>query len=651
MQKKSNRNISPKKPVASNQPANKEERKNNLIPIIILVLVTIICFSNSLNNDFTNWDDPGYVIDNPLVKSLSSGNIKEMFKTPVQGNYHPLTILSLALDYKVNQLNPFGYHFSNLLFHLLNVILAFVFVRMLTGRMLIAFIVALFFGIHPMHVESVSWISERKDVLYVLWYLASLCTWLFMLRTQRNQTIYYSLTVIFFIFSLLSKAQAVTLPLVLLLIDYFKERKLSKKLILEKLPFFLIAIVMGVIALKAQKMSGAIAEMPAINLYERFLFASYAFIIYVYKLFLPFNLSTYYPYPEKTGNSFPTIFYIAPILLLGLIFIVVKYFSKNKSFVFGFVFFILNIILLLQILPVGSSILSERYTYLAYIGLFFIIGYLFDKVWYSKVKNESKYKYLFAGGIFLFAIFLSVNTVARNKVWKNSETLWTDVLNQFPRVVIALCDRGNYYKAKDKEDLAFADFDRALQINPDHVETLINRAEIYRLRGQLELSLADCNRAINVNPKYNGAYVNRGIVYCMTSRLDDAMMDFNKAALLDPNFSSTYCDRGNLYDMKGMLDSAIIDYTKAIQLKPDYAEAFYNRGKTYFRKQEFDAALNDFNAALKIRKNYFGVYFYRSKVYKARKDYQNALNDALYIKESGQPIDENYIVELRNLLQ
>ena len=487
--------------------AGKPDLKNrgnsgNSFAFIALVIITFFCFSGALKNELTNWDDQQYIIDNPLIKSLSGENIIEIFSNNIMGNYHPLAILSFAIDYNLYHLSPKGYHATSIIIHLLNVILVFAFFRLLTGQVMVAFLTALLFGIHPMHVESVAWVSERKDVLYTFFYMAALCTYIFFINQQKRKWLYYVLTFIFFTFSLLSKGQAVTLPVVLLLIDYLIKRKLEKKILFEKIPFFILSLSMGIVAITAQKESGAITEIPLFPLFDRFLFASYAFLDYILKSLLPLNLSAFYPYPIKVQNLYPIIFYASPLILLSLISLFFRILKKYKKIVFGLAFFIVNIILLLQLLPVGGSIMSERYTYLSYIGVFFVVGNAFSKVWNSPSRKISKFKYLFAFILTLYIFFLGYSTINRIKIWKNSETLWTDVIKKNPTAVIAYGNRGSYYQKQGKLDLAMSDFNEALRLKPDHPETLINRSDIYRINGQYDLSIADCNKALATKNNY-----------------------------------------------------------------------------------------------------------------------------------------------------
>jgi tetratricopeptide (TPR) repeat protein len=374
-------------------------------------------------------------------------------------------------------------------------------------------------------------------------------------------------------------------------------------------------------------------------------------LIYMLKGIIPYKLSAYYPYPVLTpGSSYPVIYYLSPLILLGILFLIFKLsWKKNKTIVFGLAFFIVNIFLLLQLLPVGGSMMSERYTYLCYIGLFFIIGNSFSKMWDSSNKKISSYKYLFAFILVIYSTYLAYGTVQRNKVWKNSEVLWTNVIKQYPEAVIAYGNRGSYYQKANMIDIALADFNEALRLKPDHPETLINRSDVYRIKGMYKESIEDCNKALAAKKDFPGAYMNRGIAYCIVGRYDDAFADFGKVIAQDKNNSNVYCNRGNLYDMKMMFDSAISDYNNAIRLKPDYAEAFYNRGKTYMRKQNYSQAIDDFTKAIKFNSTYGEAYLFRSESYRTLKDYPKALDDIRTAQQMGKPVDPNYVKDLENL--
>src|SRR6266571_3392951 len=271
--------------------------KRTVLFLAVTLVLTVLSFSPSLDNGFTNWDDPGYVLENYSIRDLSQKNVANVFTSYLQGNYHPLTVLSYAVEYKFFQLDPKIYHITNLLLHVLNTTFVFWLIRLLTGRLETAAITAVLFGIHPLHVESVAWISERKDVLFSLFYLGSLISYVLSLTKVQDRVRYLIMSLVLFILSLLSKGVAVTLPLVLLLIDYYFKRTFTKKIFIEKIPFFLLSIGFGVIAILAQKSEGAIQTMTTYPFYDRLLIASYGIVTYLFKIFVPQQLSAFYPYP------------------------------------------------------------------------------------------------------------------------------------------------------------------------------------------------------------------------------------------------------------------------------------------------------------------------------------------------------------------
>jgi len=302
-----------------------------LVWIGLIVILTFIAFYPSLNCAFTKWDDHLYVTESNLIKSLSFDNIKKMLspESIVALNYHPLTMLSLAIDYQFAKLNPQWYHFVNILLHLVNTVLVFFFIYRLAGKKLIpAIIVSVFFGIHPMHVESVTWVAERKDVLYTLFFMASLLTYLTYIKSGKNKFLLF--TLLLFVFSVFSKAMGVVLPFVLLLVDYFLNRKFDRKMLLEKIPFLIVSLIIGIFAIQVQKQE-AIGSFEAFSLPNRIAIGFYGFFMYIYKLILPLNLSSFHPYPPKgEGGSYPFSFYASAICGIVIFIIAILSFFKKE---------------------------------------------------------------------------------------------------------------------------------------------------------------------------------------------------------------------------------------------------------------------------------------------------------------------------------
>lgn len=626
-------------------------RIGRLMLALIAAAITLLCFANAIENDFTNWDDPLYVVENELIRSVSARSVREIFTSFLVGNYHPLTVLSLALDYALFGLHPSGYHLTTILLHTCNVLIVFVFIQKLTGSAALSFITALLFGIHPLHVESVAWVSERKDVLYTLFYLCSMYVYLSYIRSVRRKGLLYAASLALFVCSLLSKGQAVTLSVVLLLIDYCEGRRFTRATAVEKVPFFILSLVFGVVAIAAQKDTGAIPDLPTFSLAERIVLACFNLYIYAAKLVAPLQLSAFYPYPVLTRWSSYLVYYLPAVctaaLVIGYRCRLTAMLFADRVVVFGWAFFLINIALLLQVLPVGASMISERYSYLCSLGFFVLIGHGITWLWRHSRPEVRQLRGVFALLLVLYSGWLAYRTIERNKVWQSSEALWNDVLQQFPQVVVAYLNRGSYYQVRGDLDRALADFNAGLAINPNYYDILVNRCDVFRLLGEYERAVADCTKVIDEVGDNTVAFTNRGITYSMLGRYDDALEDFEKAIVLEPKNAKLYTNRGNLYDMTGRYDTAIENYSYAISLRPDYYAAYYNRGKTRMRKYDFAAAIKDFDVAVRSEALAVDSYFYRSQAFAAVGDLKEALDDARTAMQSGRTIDPRYIEELQ----
>jgi protein O-mannosyl-transferase len=578
--------------------------------LAVILVLSFIAYLPVLHNGLLSWDDHSYIQDNPLIYSFNLGDI---FSQNVKSNYHPLTILTLAIEYQFFGLNATGYHAFNLLLHLLNVILVFYAVYLLSNKAGVALVASLLFGIHPLHVESVAWVAELKDLLYTFFFLSSYIFYLKYLNDTRKK--FYVFAFLLFLASILSKAMAASLPVVMLLTDYFKGRKINLKTLSEKGPFFLLAIVFGIVAVLAQKSSGA-SDVIDYTFPQRILFACYGFITYLFKLILPFNLSAYYPYPVGSGENVPVQYYIYLILVIGLTVSVYYSLRYTKKILFGAGFFAITVFLVLQLLPVGGAVMADRYSYIPSIGIFYLAGEGLYFLWDRKQKWVALI--LIAG----FAIFFSAKTYARCGVWKSDMTLWNDVISQYPTIPEAYFSRGNAYKYENKHDLAFADFNKAIELDPKYAQAYYNRGTAYEDQNKHALALADFNKAIEINPDFALAYNNRGNVYLNQNKYDLALADFNKAIELNPDFSQAYNSRGNVYANTKKFDQALADLNKAIELNPNNGKAYNNRGNVLANKKKYDLAIADFSKAIELNPDNTQAYYNRGiiKYYSGRKE-------------------------------
>jgi tetratricopeptide (TPR) repeat protein len=576
---------------------------NIYLGISLVLLLTFILYRSGLQNGFVNWDDDKYIIDNPLIRSLDLG---ALFSGYVMGNYHPLTMLVYAIEYQLFGTDPTGYHTVNMLLHLLNTFLVFLAIARLSRNNGVGLVAALFFGIHPMHVESVAWASELKDLLYTAFFL---CSWIFYMRylDAPEKKKYHYIALLFFLAALLSKAMAVSLLPVLFLTDYFRGRKFNRPAIVEKIPWFLLAIIFGIVAVLAQKSLGA-TESTVFLFWQRIFFAAYAFVMYLVKLVFPLPLSSYYPYPVKVGESLPAFYYLFPFLVLGLILYLYFFQRASRKIIFGLVFFTLTVFLVLQLLPVGDTIMADRYSYIPSIGIFYLAGEGFMHLW-----KQGK-KWMVIGMATILVIFYSYQAVERIGKWESSLTLWNDVIDQYPSVPAALYNRGLYYQNEGQDTSALSDLNRAIAARPDYADAYNNRGTILLKLGRPDEALQDLSRAIQYDSTKAQAYFNRGYIYYSQKRFEEALRDYTRVIDLKPDprqLAIVHNLRGLLFMAQSKYTEALEDFNKAIEFNPEFAEAINNRGSMYVAQQKWSEAIRDFSAAISIKNNYAEAYFNR----------------------------------------
>src|SRR6186713_1112451 len=588
----------------------KEKRDYSLLPWLLLVaILTAVCLWPMLKNEFTNWDDEFYVINNPLLRGP---DWKGIFSQQKLGNYHPLTILSYAFNYSISGLDPFSYLLVNYLFHIANTLLVFYFIWNISGKnKFIAAFVALIFGIHPMHVESVAWVAERKDVLYTFFFLLSLIQYWRYLAGGKRSHIWTCF--IFFVLSLLSKPAAIVLPFVLLLLDYWKGRPLVSKAFVEKIPFFILSILFAIITVKIQN-SSAMAGLSIFSITDRLFFACYVLMTYFVRFFVPYPLSAFHPFPITNFAGWPI--YLSPIFVVALL-IALWLLRKNKIVVFGMFFYVINLLLVLQIISIGLTIVSERYTYVPYIGLAFMFAMLVSRIKFIPQKVS-----LAIGAVAIIAF--GVITFQRTKVWKNSGTLWTDALKYAPTAPYARTNRANYLSK--------------LALRPDQKPFADS---IYKI------AFEDCAVALSVRPNHAPAFEYRGLMYLDRQQFKEAFADANELIRLKPNYRIGYDMRATCYYKMNEPAKALADYDKCVEIKPDDHRSINNRGSLYMNSfQKYNEALNEFIKAINISPQASYI-LNRSICYYKMGNMQKAKEDALIASQGGAVIPDNY----KSLLQ
>jgi Flp pilus assembly protein TadD len=607
-----------KKPAPAAVPARLPKRSNLLFLMAAVVTITFLSFSPALKNDFTNWDDNAYVFQNEHLAKPLSEVIPYFFKANYFiGNYIPFTMVAYALEYHVAGLKPHFYHQVNVLIHLLNVLLVFWFIFLLSGkRPWVAALVALLFGIHPMHVESVAWVSELKDLLYTGFFIAGLIFYYRYLERKPvlttgghpaipdRKAFYrgYVPAFIFFIFSALSKPAALVFPLVLLLVDFYGRRRPDKWMWLEKLPFFLVSLVFGLVAIQAQQADRLLHDEYSLG--QKLFFASHSFLHYIVKLFLPIRLSIFHPYPEPVGGYLPAVYYLAPFIVAALFYGVYKTLRHTRLIAFGFLFFFVNVVLVLQLISVGEAIMAERYTYVSYIGLFFILAVGVDRLLQGQLPRLTRFRPL---GMILLAGFIAsciYGTYQRCKVWKNDYTIADDLLEKFPDDRLALNNKGFLLAIQKNYNDAIPLLTRATELKKDYAMAYINLMDTHLALQDFEKATGVADSALKYLPADYNVLSKKGIISSMQRQYPEAIRFFKKSLEHKKNNIRVYIYLAECYYEMKDYDAAIKVLDTALEYEPRDYILLNNKGYMLFMKKDYAKAIGFFEASLKQKPDY-----------------------------------------------
>jgi Flp pilus assembly protein TadD len=535
-----------------------------------------------------------------------------------------------------NGISPAPFIRGNVILHILNTLLVFILIFLLCKKnILISFLVAAVFGVHPMHVESVAWISERKDVLYTFFFLLGLIAYLFYKRVSHGKYLWLSAVFLMFVFSCLSKATAVVFPVVLLLINFWiyqtgEDNKILKSIkdavsprnLLLITPFLLVSLIFGLMAIKVQSGENFLGLLNlsknhpdmvnAIGPYsilQRMEIACYGFILYIVKFFVPINLSALYPYPslkEFGSGIFATTLLFSVVAMVLIVYLVIRSLRKTKMYAFGIGFYIITIVLVLQFISVGMAIVAERYSYLPYIGLSFIPATIIAES--SKLRR--KILLLISGCFIIMLIVLSKRQIG---VWNNTETLWTQVINRYPQQELPRRSRGKYYSKKSLEaknsgdikryeDMALIDFTEAINAGTKNADVYQGTGVIYGSKGDLNKAVMFLNEAISIDPKKGPAYYNRALIYEKLGQKESAIKDYNMALIYNPAGALEILNnRSNLLLETGRFREAKLDFDYLIYLQSNNFLYYSNRAFAQLQLNDVNGAISDYQKALQLK--------------------------------------------------
>ncbi len=546
-------------------------------------LLAFVVFIPTVKNGFLLWDDTVYLTENPYIRLLVSDPgtfIKWAFSASgITGNWHPVTNLSHGIEYALFGLNPAGHHFVSVALHSINSALVCLLVYRLIASASIservpgdprrasvaALVAGLLFALHPVHVESIAWVSEQKDLLCALFYLLTLITYIKYVSRESGGRGLYIVTLFLFILALMSKAMAVSLPVVLIIIDIYPLRRLrttsTGRLILEKLPFFLLAISAAVITLLAQRAAGAVTSGEAISIGQKVAVAIGAIGFYIYKLILPLELAPIYPYPDKV--DFFTLPYTGSLLLILVItaFVIFKI-RRQPALLALWLFFLVTLAPVLGFVQVGVQFAADRYLYIPSMAAFTAVAL----VPYSLMKKRSS-RPLFLISIIvvaLLAALYSQKSISQTGLWKDPVTLWSHEISIYPsESAVPYNNRAQTYLRTGQDALALADYEAAIKIEPLNITALSNRGVLYEGLGRRSEAIEDFEKIIRLDPGHADSYNNLGGILLNAGRPTEAIGFLKKAAELSPSTMDPYLNLGHAYSALGDAATAASYYKMA----------------------------------------------------------------------------------------
>lgn len=616
-------------------------RRGAILAVASAVLVvTAVVLWPTRSCGFTNWDDPTYVVQNRTIQTLDGASIGRMFGSEVLGNYHPLTMLSYAMDFAIGGLDPATYHTTNLLLHLVNTALVFALLLALTGHPAVATIVSLLFGIHPMHVESVAWIAERKDLLYTAFFLGAMVAHVRWVRTGRWR--WFAAVGALFVLSLLSKAMAVTLPVVLVAVDLFLRRPVGRRMVLEKLPLFVVSIAFGLVALNAQASSGAIVETHTLGLPQRVVVAGWALLVYVGKLLVPVRLACFYPYPPGIEAALPTHMVVLAAASVVLFAAALLSWRRAPVVAFGAAFFLVTVALVLQVIPVGGAILADRYSYVPSIGLFLVLA----SGGVALVRWRPALRTPLLAVVAVYAGWLGWAANQRCHDWRDAGALWSSAIAVHPSAV-AHNQYGTWLAERGRVADALPQFDRAITLDPRNARAFVNRGNALSVAGDRERAIADFDRALALRPTLVDAWTNRGITYQELGRDAQALADFAEALRLRPDDPVALRARAYTHLGAGDLDAAFAAARAFVAVAPGDFHGPWILGEVRRRQGRARDALRHYEDALARNRGFAPAWFARAEVLAALGRTADARTSAIHAARLGYPLPDGFLDRLR----
>ena len=639
---------------------------------IFLVISTLTVYWQVKDHEFVNYDDDVYITSNLNVQTgLTRESVYWAFTTSHYANWHPVTWLSHMLDYELYGERPRGHHLTSLFFHIASALILFIVLSRMTGELWRSGFVAAMFALHPLNIESVAWVAERKNVLSTLFWLITM--WAYIHYTEKPSIKRYSLVSLFFVLGLMTKPMLVTLPFALILLDYwplrrFKflqerdssailEKNIAKeseflRLVLEKTPLFLLALASSIVTFIVQKTGGALNAMETISLPARLNNALISYVKYLGKVMWPEKLAVFYPHPENTISVWEGI--LCGTALLGITIISIRLVRKAPYFLVGWFWYLGTFVPVIQIVQTGVHRMADRYAYIPLIGIFIVIAWGVPEL-ISKWRCKEKVLSISAGVVIFVLMVVAWVQVGQ---WKNSITLFKHAIsvteNQYPNFALVYDNLGFALAKKGDIGAAMTHYKTAIKINPNYANAYNNFGTVLAGQESLKEAITHYKTAIKINPNLAKAYNNLGHALGKKGDIDAAITHYKTAIKINPNGVKAYINLGAILSRISKFEEAKTYYKEAIRIKPNSHIARYNLANTLSRQGDMEKAITHYKTAIKIKPNYLEAHVNLGTLLAQQGNLKEAINyfqEALRLKPDLLMVRKNLEMAIREYRQ
>jgi len=565
---------------------------------LALAIATAAVYCQVCSFDFVNYDDMQYIYKNPNIQTGITGqSIKWAITAGYAANWHPLTWLSHITDWRIFGKNAGGHHLTNLIFHIANTLLLFIVLKRMTSALWQSAFVAALFALHPMHVESVAWVSERKDVLSIFFWMLTM--WAYQRYVKQPGVTRYIMVVLTFALGLTAKPMLVTLPFVLLLLDYWPLERFGRRtvfyLIREKIPLFVLSAASSITTFLVQRSWGAVLTASESPMRFRVSNALIAYVRYIGKMIWPSHLDVFYPHYYYKLSNFRALGSLLLLLIISIL--VFRFAAKHRYLLTGWLWYLGTLLPVIGLVQVGSQSMADRYSYITLTGLFIIVAWGVPEM----LVNWRYKKRALTISSLLVVSAISVCTYFQAGYWRNSIALFQHSLDLSQNNHIAHLHMGKALCESGKPDEGVKEYRKFLQMWPNDASVISDLGIELIKQGRLDEGIREYKRYLQIKPNDSNMFNDIGVALCQQGKLDEAVEYITKSLQIKPDFAAAHNNLAYTLALQGNLDKAVIHYKEALRLDPNYTLAHYHFGRILERMGKINQAIGHFEEAMRLK--------------------------------------------------